>query len=444
MWRRKIPVLLWIDLTVCAIVSFIGFNLYEDGSRMNALVEWVLFTLSFGSSIIFLMYRYNLYHRLWKYSSIGELVSIFKAITFGSLMGSVIFGVLRWDFMDPYPFLLAYQSLLLLLGGVRFALRLSNDNYHRKGTDDVKVLIIGAGDCGTMVAKEIKQNKYLNNSYPVGYIDDNPLKQMSRVTGLRVLGTREDISRIVEEHKINHIIIAMPSASRKDISEIVSICKEMKCMLKIVPKLDDILQGKVTASQVRNVEVEDLLGRAPVAIDLDGIANYVEGKIVLVTGAGGSIGSELCRQIAPFKPKLLLLLGHGENSIYLIDSELQKKFPELEKEPIIADVQNNETIMNIFRRYRPEVVFHAAAHKHVPLMERNPFQAVLNNVIGTRNVAQASNAMGVERFVLISTDKAVNPTSVMGATKRLAEIVIQTMSRTSRNQIHSLYVSVNS
>ncbi len=259
MWRRKIPVLLWIDLIVCAIVSFIGFNLYEDGSRINALVEWVLFTLSFGSSIIFLMYRYNLYHRLWKYSSIGELVSIFKAITFGSLMGSVIFGVLRWDFMDPYPFCELTSRFCCCWAVFDSPFVCSNDNYHRKGTDDVKVLIIGAGDCGTMVAKEIKQNKYLNNSYPVGYIDDNPLKQMSRVTGLRVLGAREDISRIVEEHKINHIIIAMPSASRKDISEIVSICKEMKCMLKIVPKLDDILQGKVTASQVRNVEVEDLL-----------------------------------------------------------------------------------------------------------------------------------------------------------------------------------------
>lgn len=246
-----------------------------------------------------------------------------------------------------------------------------------------------------------------------------------------MLGDRNDIHQVVKKHAVNHIIIAMPSASRKDISEIANICKETNCELKITPKLDDILQGKITASAVRDVDVEDLLGRAPVQIDLEGIANYVENKIVLITGAGGSIGSELCRQIAPFKPKLLLLLGHGENSIYLIESELQKRFPELKREPLIADVQNMESVMRIFREYRPQVIFHAAAHKHVPLMEKNSYQAVLNNIIGTKNVAEAAYLNGAERFVLISTDKAVNPTSVMGATKRIAEILVQCFSRRS-------------
>lgn len=307
-------------------------------------------------------------------------------------------------------------------------LRIGMDTYRKKGTGDIKVLIIGAGNCGTMVAKEIKQCKYINNSYPIGFIDDDIQKRNSRVVGLQVLGNRNAIKDVVKHYEVNHIIIAMPSASRKIIAEIVNICKETSCELKLVPNLNDIIQGKVAVSQVRNVEVEDLLGRTPISIDLEGIANYVEDKVVLVTGAGGSIGSELCRQIAPFKPRILILLGHGENSIYHIDMELGKRFPTLNRVPVIADVKNREDIMAVFNKYKPQVVFHAAAYKHVPLMEQNPQQAVMNNIFGTKHVAEVSDLYNVERFVLISTDKAVNPTSVMGASKRVAEIIVQTVS----------------
>ncbi len=429
MWKRKLLMLL-LDMILISVISALCIILIE-GELSPHWSDWIELSGSLIIPIVGFMMSYNLYSRLWKYSSIGELVSIFKAVTFGTIVGAVIYFFFTSSEHQAMVIFMCYQSMLLFLGGSRFVYRLFSDNYHRKGTNETRVLVIGAGDCGIMVAKEIKQNKYLNNSYLVGFIDDDPQKKLNRVVGIRVLGDRNDIHQVVKKHAVNHIIIAMPSASRKDISEIANICKETNCELKITPKLDDILQGKITASAVRDVDVEDLLGRAPVQIDLEGIANYVENKIVLITGAGGSIGSELCRQIAPFKPKLLLLLGHGENSIYLIESELQKRFPELKREPLIADVQNMESVMRIFREYRPQVIFHAAAHKHVPLMEKNSYQAVLNNIIGTKNVAEAAYLNGAERFVLISTDKAVNPTSVMGATKRIAEILVQCFSRRS-------------
>ena len=430
MWKRKLLMVL-LDMIVISFISALCI-IFIEGDLSPHWDDWFKLSGSLMVPIVGFMMSYNLYSRIWKYSSIGELVSIFKAVTFGTIAGGILYFFLFDSENLAKVFLICYQSILLFVGGSRFVYRLFSDNYHRKGTNEVRVLVIGAGDCGIMVAKEIKQNKYLNNSYLVGFIDDDPQKKHSRVVGIRVLGDRHDIHQVVKNYKVNHIIIAMPSASRKTISEIANICKETNCELKITPKLDDILQGKITASAVRNVDVEDLLGRAPVQIDLEGIANYVENKIVLITGAGGSIGSELCRQIAPFKPKLLLLLGHGENSIYLIDSELQKRYPELKREPLIADVQNMESIIQIFREYRPQVIFHAAAHKHVPLMEKNCYQAVLNNVIGTKNVAEAALLNGAERFVLISTDKAVNPTSVMGATKRVAEIIVQCYSRRSK------------
>ena len=226
----------------------------------------------------------------------------------------------------------------------------------------------------------------------------------------------------------------MPSVSRTEIKHIIELCKQTKAKLKIVPILNDLIIGKVNIQQIRDVQVEDLLGRDPVHTDLQGIANYVEGKTVLVTGAGGSIGSELCRQIAKFKPKQLLLLGHGENSIYTIEMELRQNYPSLRLEPIIADVQDRDRIEQVFEIHRPQVVFHAAAHKHVPLMERNPAEAIKNNVFGTRNVAWAAHLYTAERFVLISTDKAVNPTSVMGTTKRIAEMIIHTINKGSKTK----------
>ncbi|WP_311198838.1 polysaccharide biosynthesis protein [Paenibacillus hexagrammi] len=257
---------------------------------------------------------------------------------------------------------------------------------------------------------------------------------ITRSWGLPVLGDRNEIIRVVNQYQIDEIIIAMPSVPKKEISSIIDICKHTKAKLKIIPKLHDLIEGKVTINAIRNVEVEDLLGREPVKIDLVGIADYVEDKVVLITGAGGSIGSELCRQVAPFNPSKLVILGHGENSIYLIEKELNRMFPDLHIEPVIADVQDKARMEEIFRIYQPKVIFHAAAHKHVPLMERNPAEAIKNNVFGTKNVAECAHQFHAERFVLVSTDKAVNPTSIMGATKRIAELVIQSLDRFSETK----------
>lgn len=240
------------------------------------------------------------------------------------------------------------------------------------------------------------------------------------------------IHKAVEQYDIGQIIIAIPSASKCEMKRIIELCKSTKAKLKLIPILNDLIEGKVSINEIRDVEVEDLLGREPVTTDLHGIAGYVEGKTVLVTGAGGSIGSELCRQVARFRPDRLLLLGHGENSIYNIEMELRRSFPGLALMPIIADIQDMARMDEVFGQYRPQVVFHAAAHKHVPLMERNPAAAIKNNVLGTKNVAQCASKYAAERFVLISTDKAVNPTNVMGATKRLAEMIVQSLSRNSQ------------
>jgi FlaA1/EpsC-like NDP-sugar epimerase len=250
--------------------------------------------------------------------------------------------------------------------------------------------------------------------------------------GLPVLGRREDIPRLVQKYDVDEIIIAIPSASREVIGEIVDICQTTPASLKILPGIYELINGRVSVSQVREVRVEDILGREPVEVDLDSIAGYLTGKAILVTGAGGSIGSELCRQAARFKPRRLILLGHGENSIYEAYQDLSLEFCSLEIIPLICDVKDSAAMNAAFQKYRPEVVFHAAAHKHVPLMEHCPAEAVKNNVLGTFNAARAAHDFSAESFILISTDKAVHPAGIMGATKRIAEMVVQQMARTSK------------
>jgi FlaA1/EpsC-like NDP-sugar epimerase len=252
--------------------------------------------------------------------------------------------------------------------------------------------------------------------------------------GLPVLGNRENIPSVVTDYQITDIVIAMPSAPRSEISAVIEKCKDTDASIKILPSVIDLASGKVSVKIMRDVSVEDLLGRDQVDVDLAEIAGYVTGKVVLVTGAGGSIGSELCRQISFFKPEQLLLLGHGENSVYEIEIELRRTYPGLSFIPVIADIQDRHRLEAVFDTYRPEVVFHAAAHKHVPLMERNPAEAIKNNILGTKNMAECADKFGASRFVMVSTDKAVNPTSVMGTTKRVAEMFVQGLNRTSKTK----------
>jgi FlaA1/EpsC-like NDP-sugar epimerase len=307
------------------------------------------------------------------------------------------------------------------------------DNYLKMGRHHRNLLIIGAGGAGARVAKELKHTPG-SAMYPVAFIDDDASRHKLEVLGLPVLGGREKIGEVVENHDIQDIIIAIPSAPRSEIAQIIDICKSTKASVKILPSMTDLIAGKVTVKSIRDVEVEDLLGRDPVKVDLTSIANYVTNQVVMVTGAGGSIGSEMCRQIVQFHPQYLLLLGHGENSIYEIDLELRRTCPAVRVIPVIADIQDRGRLEDIFRVHRPAVIFHAAAHKHVPLMEANPVEAVKNNILGTRNVAECAAEFGATHFVMISSDKAVNPTSVMGVTKRVTEMIIQTLDQISETK----------
>lgn len=379
------------------------------------------------------MVFFKLYNRIWQYASVGEMLSIFKAVVLSSIFFYFLTLLFSGRMIPLSVFIRTFETQLLLIGGSRFLWRIVRDGYYKKKTDQRKALIIGAGDCGILIVKELKQNASLQ-IYPLAFIDDDPLKQQLQLLGIPVSGNRNAIPQIVEKYNIDDIIIAMPSVSRKEISEIIEICKQTKAKLKIMPRLNDLIQGKVSIQKIRDVEVEDLLGRDPVDVDLMGIADYVEQKTVLITGAGGSIGSELCRQIALYHPSKLLLLGHGENSIYMIEKEMSRIAPGLQIESIIADVQDRSRMEEVFHIHKPQVVFHAAAHKHVPLMEQNPSEAIKNNVFGTKNVAECADQYGTERFVLISTDKAVNPTSIMGATKRIAEMIIQCLGKQSKTK----------
>lgn len=369
--------------------------------------------------------RYKLYNRMWQYASVGELTSIFKVVTFSGLI-AVAFQLMFMQYVTHRALLVTWMFHIILIGGSRFSWRLYRDNYMKRKSDQIPTLIIGAGAGGTMVVRQLLQN-YEADLCPVAFIDDDPLKQGLEILGIPVLGNSSQIEQVVRGNRIKHIIIAIPSMSKKDLNEVYEQCAKTDARTQIIPMLEDIMVGKVSVNSFRDVEVEELLGREPIELDTEKIGQKLTGKTVLVTGAGGSIGSEVCRQICKFDPKTIILLGHGENSIYAIELELKRRYPNIQIETEIADVQDREKMISIMKKYEPHVVYHAAAHKHVPLMERNPEEAVKNNVIGTKNVAEAASEANVRVFVMISTDKAVNPTNVMGSTKRIAEMIIQHM-----------------
>lgn len=382
----------------------------------------------------------GLYRQVWSQASLPELGQIMAATTGDAVLAAIVIYGLVQHWIYPGPFMprsiliIAWMLNTACIGGSRLVLRLRREwLLTRKSAAGMQhpTLVFGAGDAGALICREIKRHG--ESGYRVvGFLDDDPAKQGMRVAGVPVLGSRKDLGRIVKQHKITHLIIAMPSAKGRAVREISSLALDLGVHVKVLPGLYELVEGRVSVSQIRDVQIEDLLGREEVSVDLEAIAAYLSGEIVLVTGAGGSIGSELCRQIAQFGPRRLVLLGHGENSIYDIHLELREKYPDLDLVPVIADVKDKARIDTVLDEFRPGVVFHAAAHKHVPLMEMNPTEAIKNNVFGTLNVAQAADRVGVGRFVMLSSDKAVNPTSVMGATKRAAELVIQWLNRQSK------------
>jgi len=378
---------------------------------------------------------FKLYRSLWRYAGVYDLVSVFlaSAITNGILFLYIAF----FERLAPRSiFAITGMLDVFLIGGSRFVYRL----YRRLALgrmiklDDLKrVVIVGAGDAGAMIAKEMELHPELKYKL-IAFADDDPAKKGMKVNGVPVLGGVDDIEDIVDKKNIDEIIIAIPSAKPAVINEIYEKCSSTKCKVKILPSMSQIIDGSIMLKKIKDVDIEDLLGREPVVVDLDEIAKYIGGKVILVTGGGGSIGSELCRQIASFGPKKLLMLDIYENSLYDIHNELTREYPELDIFPIIASIRDMDRLDEIFNRYKPEIVFHAAAHKHVPLMEDHPEEAIKNNVFGTLNVAKCADKYGCERFVLISTDKAVNPTNVMGATKRIAEMIIQALNARSKTE----------
>lgn len=381
---------------------------------------------------IIIFYIFRLYHSLWAFAGENELQNVVVASFLSSAVNGVILFVVK---VQPKPvpssYYFTYAFLLITFTFIsRFSYRFFRNKKHKlqNKKNTTRVMVIGAGEAGNTIIKEIVSSNFSTMSIGC-IIDDDPKKWGSFIQGIRVAGGRSKILECVDLYSIDEIFIAIPSASKKVIREILEICKETECKLRSLPGVYQLVNGEVNVSQLRDVEVEDLLGRDPIRVDLDSILKYVSNKTVLVTGGGGSIGSELCRQIAQHKPKKLILLDIYENSAYDVQQELQHKYPKLDLLVLIASVRNTNRMNSIFATYKPDIVYHAAAHKHVPLMETSPNEAIKNNVFGTWKTAQAAAYYGAEKFVMISTDKAVNPTNIMGASKRICEMIIQTFNR---------------
>ncbi|MGE5587647.1 MAG: polysaccharide biosynthesis protein [Clostridia bacterium] len=401
---------------------------------------------------------FGLYDRLWQFASVRELVAIAQAGTVASVGDYVLLHLIWGPGFPRSATLLMWIFNIGLSGGFRLFARLRREwvltgrsgarspgkpagsvsTGESPGSEwetgrTLRALIVGAGEAGVMVAKELRTHPELGYDV-VGFVDDDRSKQGYMLADLRVLGTRGDLAALVGRHDVDEIIIAMPSAPGRVVKEIVAACEGLGTRVKTLPGVYELIDGKVDVSRIRDVQIEDLLRREEIKVDLDRIGGYLTGRRVLVTGAGGSIGQELCRQIARFRPENLVLLGHAENDIYEIDLELRETFPDLCVAPVIGDIRDAARMEGVFGRHKPDVVFHAAAHKHVPLMEMHPEEAINNNVFGTWNVATAADRHGASRFVFISTDKAVNPVSIMGSTKRAAELLVQALDKHSETK----------
>jgi FlaA1/EpsC-like NDP-sugar epimerase len=425
-------------IAVSILVSYVlrlelpaGFETYLPS------LFWML-----GSSLVIkpiIYYFFGMYRRMWEYASIQELKLILAAVTTASIPVAVlVFSLRSFGFINlprSIPFI-DWVLSLLLIGGSRVAVRIAEENQkaaekaNGKGPKGHRVLIVGAGDAGALVVREMQKNPQLMFS-PVGFLDDDPTKQKQQMYGIPVVGKLADLSRVLERTKVNEVIIAIPSAPGQVVRLVADVCRVKSVPFRTMPGIYELLGGKVSVSRLREVDIADLLRREPARIRDQQVGETLSGKRVLITGAGGSIGRELCRQVSRWGPSELVLLGHGENSIFEAMIELQESFPDLPYFPVIADIRDHNRICSIFEQHHPQIVFHAAAHKHVPLMEMNVEEAVTNNILGTRNVVDAAIQFGVERLVMVSTDKAIRPANVMGATKRIAETIVLDAALTS-------------
>jgi FlaA1/EpsC-like NDP-sugar epimerase len=431
--------LILFDVAVIIVSSVLGlllrFDFHFDRVDMRFVESlWRYLPINIVTTLL-IFYILRLYHSIWRFAGIVEMQNVTAACILSALLQFAGLNIMNYPVPRSYYFLYGGVLFFLTLGNrfayrfIRYIRRLAN-----KSSEIKSVMIIGAGEAANVIIKEIISSEHISNTTVKCIIDDDPLKQGTYIHGIKVVGTRDDIIDTANLFHINEIIIAMPSVAKKTIREIVEICNETGCNLKILPGVYQLMSGEVSVSKLRNVEVEDLLGRDSIEVNLDSIMGYVKDKVVLVTGGGGSIGSELCRQLAAYHPKQLIIVDIYENNAYDIQQELKAHYPKLNLVVLIASVRSTTRMNYIFKTYKPQIVYHAAAHKHVPLMEDSPNEAIKNNVLGTWKTVQAADLYGAERFVLISTDKAVNPTNIMGASKRICEMIIQTYNKRSKTE----------
>lgn len=438
LWIKRL-FLICYDACAVFVAAFSALWLRYEFSYRNIEKKyldrlWKCLPLLIASAIL-VFALFKLYSSLWAYAGAMEVFNVTVACVSEGVLSIGIVALVHHGVDTPLP-----RSFYILYGGIlwilillsRFAYRALRSfvDWQQYKNEQRKVLIVGAGDAGNALIKEIRNSRHLNMNI-VGVIDDAQSKIGGYIHGIKILGDRNKIVDIAEKTGAKEIIIAIPSASPGELKELLDICKQTKCELKKLPGIYQFVNGDVSVSNLKNVDVNDLLGREPIKVDLTSILDYVSGKVIMVTGGGGSIGSELCRQIASHNPKQLVLVDIYENSTYDIQQELRNSFPRLNLVVLIASVRNTKRMDMIFEKYKPDIVYHAAAHKHVPLMEDSPNEAVKNNVLGTWKVVQAADRWKVKRFVMISTDKAVNPTNIMGATKRICEMIIQTYDKHS-------------
>ena len=430
---------IFMDIVACVFASFMGLWLRFDFSvsaipeeywrrALNFLPIYILITL-----ICFWANR--LYKYMWSVAGLWEMFSIFFGVTFTTIFQVCGFHIIGWNMPRSF-YLLTYLILMISVILNRYSYRILRSweaNWHNyKNRNKFKrILIVGAGAAGSVILNEIKSSDRLYGDV-LCFVDDNPNKQGRIINGIPIEGGREDIPKLVEKHGIDEIYIALPSAKSKDRRDMINICQETGAKVKTLPAIYQLVNGEVSVTQLREVSIEDLLGRDQIQYNVDEVAAYIKGKVVLVTGGGGSIGSELCRQIIKQDPKMLVVLDIYENTAYDLQQELKYHYPDKDIRFVIGSVRDLHRLDVIFEKYHPQLVFHAAAHKHVPLMEHSPNEAIKNNVFGTYNVALTAEKYEVEKFVLISTDKAVNPTNIMGASKRICEMIIQTMAKYSK------------
>ena len=439
--KFKITTLLFIDLILIYLSYYLGFIFrfyYDDGLRDITLIYrgHIVRISIFAIIYILVFYMFKQYKSIWTLAGYDEFINgVIASIVAMSLnIGLSFVERNRIPFMVT---ILAGIMVMITCNGVRIFWRVCRRAFKyaelEKSRDVKNVLIIGAGSGGALVSSEYKKFPHLGKKV-VGFIDDDKQKLGTYVNGIKVYGNRNDIVSVVKDRNVDEIIIAIASIKEDVLKGIIEKCKEAKAQVKIMPGVAEMIDGKFSINKIRDVDVEDLLGRESIKLDYDGISDYIKEKTVLVTGGGGSIGSELCRQISKFNPKELIIFDIYENNAYEIQNELKRNYPNLNLTTLIGSVRDKVRLEEVYNTYNPEVVFHAAAHKHVPLMEDSPAEAIKNNVVGTFNVASLASDYNVERFVLISTDKAVNPTNVMGATKRMCEMIIQSLDKVSRTE----------